>query len=124
MLLLTRNLKLHGLHKFRDQFVGPFVITEHIGEMAYWFDLLLHDALRGIQNDFHMSLLHDWQSNGVHADVPSTEIDREAEYKVGETKGYHVRNGEVQYLMLFAGFDSSEDTWLTEFQLEHADELL
>ena len=59
----------------------------------------------------------------MHADVPSIEIDGEAEYKVGETKGYHVR-GEVQYLMLFTGFDSSEDTWLTEFQLEHADELL
>ena len=56
--------------------------------------------------------------------MPLIEIDREAKYKVGEIKGHHVRNGEVQYLMSFAGFDSSEDMWLTELQLEHADELL
>lgn len=42
-----------------------------------------------------MSLLHDWHNNGVHADMPLIEIDREAEYKVGEIKGHHIRNGEV-----------------------------
>ena len=42
-----------------------------------------------------MSLLRNWHNNGVHADVPLIEIDGEAEYKVEEIKGHHIRNGEV-----------------------------
>ena len=61
----------------------------------YRLDLSLHAALRGMHNLFHVSLLHDWHNNRVHADVLPIEIDEEAEYKVGEIKGHHVRNGEV-----------------------------
>ena len=89
------NLKLHGSHKFRHRFVGPFVITECIGETAYRLDLPLCAALRGMHNVFHVSLLCDWHNNGVHADVPPIEIDREAEYKVGEIKGHCMSSGEV-----------------------------
>ena len=46
--------------------------------------------------------------------MPLVEIDGEAKYKVGEIKGHRIHNGEVWYLMSFAGFDSSEDMWLTE----------
>ena len=112
--LLMRNLKLHGSRKFRDRFVSPFVATESIGETSYRLDLSLCAALRGVHNVFHASLLRDWQNNGVHADVPPIEIDGEAEYEVGEIKGHRVCNGEVYYLTLFAGFDSSEDMWLNE----------
>ena len=89
-----RNLKLHGLHKFRDRFVGPFIITECIGATAYRLDLSLHVALRGVHNVFHVSLLRSWHNNGVHADMPPIEIDGEAKYKVGEIKGHRVHNGE------------------------------
>ena len=67
-----------------------------------------------MQNVLHVSLLCDWHNNGVDADMPPIEIDGEAKYKVGEIKGHHVCNGEVYYLMSFAGFDSSVDMWLTE----------
>ena len=95
MLLLTCNLKLHGSRKFRDRFVGPFVVTEHIGETAYRLDLSLHAPLHGVHNVFNVSLLHDWHNNKVHADLLPIEIDREAEYKVREIKGHHIHNGEV-----------------------------
>ena len=91
----TCNLKLHGLHKFREQFVGLSVITERIGEIAYKLDLSSCDAVHRAHNVFHVSLLHDWHNNGVHADMPPIEIEGEAEYKVGEIKGHHVHNGEV-----------------------------
>ena len=71
-------------------------------------------ALHGVHNVFHVSLLCDWHNNGAHADAPSIEIDREAEYKVGEIKGHRIHNGELSCLMSFAGFDSSEDMWLNE----------
>ena len=57
-------------------------------------------------------------------DVLSIEINGEAEYKVREIKDHHVHNGEVQYLTWLARFDRSEDMWLSELRLEHADELL
>ena len=89
------NLKLHGLHKFRDRFIGLLVITECIGETAYRLDLSLHAALRGVHNVFHVSLLHNWHNNRVHADVPPIEIDRKAEYKVEEIKCHRVYKGEL-----------------------------
>ena len=55
----------------------------------------LHAALCGVHNVFHVSLLHDWHNNGVHADMPPIEIDGKAEYKVGEIKGHCIHNGEV-----------------------------
>ena len=46
--------------------------------------------------------------------MPPIEIDGEAEYEVAAIKGHRVRNGEIQYLTSFTGYDSSEDMWLSE----------
>ena len=89
------NLKLHGLHKFRDRFVGPFVITECLGETAFRPDISSFAALCGVHNVFHVSLLCDWHNRGVHADGPPIEIDGEAKYKVGEIKGHCVHNRDL-----------------------------
>ena len=78
----TKNLRLHGTRKFRDRFVGPFIVVEHIGNMAYRLDLSCSAALSGVHDVFHVSLLRGWLSNGVHADVPSIQIDGKAEYEV------------------------------------------
>ena len=37
------------------------------------------------------------------------DIDGKSEYDVSDIKGHRERNGEVQYLTLFVGCDSSED---------------
>ena len=100
----------------------PFEAVERIGNMAYCLDLSCSAALRGVHDVFHISLLCGWLTNGVHADVPSIEIDGKAEYEVSKIKSD--RQGEMQYLTLFAGFDSSEDMWLSIAQLEHAPVLL
>ena len=73
---------------------------------------------------FYVSLLRGWLSNGVHADVSPIKIDGEAEYKVAKIKGHCEQQVKMQYLILFAGFDSSEDIWLSTSQLEHAPVLL
>ena len=104
--------------------MGPFVVTEPIGNMAYRLDLSQRAALRGVHNVFHVLLLHGWLTNGVHADVPSIETNGEAEYVVSEIKGHRERQGEMRYLTLFVGFDSYEDMWLATVQLEHAPVLL
>ena len=57
VLLSTRNLNLTGSHKLKDKFVGPFVVQQRIGEVAYKLDLLSHAALRNVHPVFHVSLL-------------------------------------------------------------------
>ena len=99
-------------------------MVERIGNTAYRLDLSRSAALSGVHNVFHVSLLRGWLTNGVHADLPSIKIDGKAEHKVAEIKGHHEHQGEMQYLTLFVGFDSSEDMWLSTAQLEHAPVLL
>ena len=121
VLLLMKNLRLHSTRKlskrkpghqewFCDHFVGPFVLLECLGKTVYWLDLSSCTALRGVHSVFHVSLLHDWLSNRLHADMPTIKIDGEAEYKAASIKGHREHNSELQYLTLFVGFDSSEDT--------------
>ena len=57
VLLSTRNLNITGSCKFKDKFVGPFVVQQRIGEVAYKLDLSSHAALRNVHPVFHVSLL-------------------------------------------------------------------
>ena len=45
-LLSAKNLHLHGTRKFREGFVGPFVVTEHIVEPGHHLDLSQHTPLK------------------------------------------------------------------------------
>ena len=57
VLLSTRNLNITGLRKFKDKFLGPFVVQQRIGEVAYKLNFLSHAALRNVHLVFHVSLL-------------------------------------------------------------------
>ena len=57
VLLSTRNLNLTGSRKFKKKFVGPFVVQQRIGEVAYRLDLSSRTALRNVHPVFHVSLL-------------------------------------------------------------------
>ena len=57
VLLSTRNLNLTGSRKFKDKFVGPFVVQQGIGEVAYNLDLSSRAALCNVHPVFHVSLL-------------------------------------------------------------------
>ena len=57
VLLSTHNLNITGSHKFKDKFVGPFVVQQRIGEVAYRLDLSSRAALRNVHPVFHVSLL-------------------------------------------------------------------
>ena len=76
------------MRKFRDRFVGPFIMTQHIGETVYRLHLPFHAVLHGVHNMFYVLLLCDRHDNGVHTDVPPIEIDGETEYEVSGIKGH------------------------------------
>ena len=57
VLLSTRNLNITGSRKFKDKFVGPFVVQQRIGEVAYKLDLSSRAALCNVHPMFHVSLL-------------------------------------------------------------------
>ena len=70
-------------------------MTQRIGETAHRLDLSLHAALRGVHSVFHVSLLRDWQDNGVYADMLPFEIDGEASYEFSGIKGCRDHNGKL-----------------------------
>ena len=51
VLLNTSNLNFTGSRKFKDKFVGPFVVQQRIGEVAYKLDLSSRAALRNVHPD-------------------------------------------------------------------------
>ena len=48
VLLSTHNLNITGSRKFKDRFVGPFVVQQRIGEVAYKLDLSSRAAMRNV----------------------------------------------------------------------------
>ena len=70
-------------------------MTQCISKTVYKLDLSSCAALCGVHNVLHVLLLRDWHNNGVHADLPPIEIDRETEYEVSGIKEHRKGNGEV-----------------------------
>ena len=85
MLLSTRNLRLQGPRNLHNRFVGLFKVTERIGQTAYCLDRTgrrHRQALRGIHDIFHISLLKPYKNNGMAANVPPVAINEHEEYKI------------------------------------------
>ena len=85
MLLSTRNLRLEGPRKLHDRFVGPFTVTEGIGQTAYHLDLTggrHRQALRSIHDVFHVGLLKPYKDNGMAANAPLIQVDEHEEYDI------------------------------------------
>ena len=60
-------------------------MTERIGPTAYRLDLSggkHRQALRGIHDVFHVSLLKPFKDNGMIANVPLVEINEHEEYEI------------------------------------------
>ena len=112
VLLSTRNLNLTGLRKFKDRYIGPFIVQQRIGEVAYKLDLLSRAALRNVHPVFYVSLLWLWRSNGLHRTAPPVDIDDEVKYEVHHINAHHMHRNKLQFLTSFIGYDSSKDMWL------------
>ena len=77
-------------------------MLQKIGEMAYKLDLSgdhYRQALRGIHDVFHMSLLRLHRNNGLGTDVPPVEVDGDVEFEVEAILKHRQIRGEDQYLV-------------------------
>ena len=94
------------------------MILERIGKKAYRLDLSAnkHQALQGLYDVFHASLLRRYQSNRLDCDAPPIEINSEEQYKVKAIQNHHVICGEMQFLVKWVGYNESENLWLTASQ--------
>ena len=85
MLLSTRNLRLQSPRKLHDRFVGPFMVTERIGQTAYHLKLTggrHRQALRGIHDFFQVCLLKPYKDNRMAANAPPIQVDEHGEYEI------------------------------------------
>ena len=74
VLLDAFNLSIPGVCKFRQQFVSPFLVTAHIGKVAYHLDL--KGWFTHVHPVFHASLLRRFVAGGNRIE-PSEPVEVE-----------------------------------------------
>ena len=104
--------------------MGPFRIEKLVGPVACKLDL--GTRLKGVHNAFHISLLRPYHTRGDGVSPPEPiVIDGTAEFEVEQILAHRDHRGCAQeYLVRWAGHDSSEDLWLTESDLQNAPAVL
>ena len=55
--------------------MGPFEVLKRVGPTAYKLNLSHTSALKTIHSDFHVSLLRDFEDNGLRYQLPLVEVD-------------------------------------------------
>jgi len=113
--LEATNLKLpYHMPKLAPRRQGPFHISKVISPVAYQLALPLS---WGIHDVFHTSLLLPYQETATHGPnftrLPPDLIEDEEEYEVEAILNHrhHGRRRQLQYLIRWKGYPSSDNTW-------------
>ena len=129
VLLSTKNLKMKGTPgKLQRKFVGPFQVTEAIGQQAY--RLSLPDNWK-IHPMFHVSLLKKWNTADLHEDQPISHDDapeiEEPYYEVEKILRWRkvkIKNKIIkQYLVLWRGYPVEDAMWIEANQFSYPEKL-
>ncbi|KAJ3550669.1 hypothetical protein NMY22_g303 [Coprinellus aureogranulatus] len=125
--------------KLGDLYLGPFKITEKVGDLDY--RLQLPDSLSRLHPVFHIDKLYPWKGSDVNGILPPPpdpiELDGEEEWEVQEvldsrwTEHRTRKRGrkkakivkELQYLVSWKGFNGLA-TWEPEDNLTNAREVV
>ncbi|SPO29773.1 uncharacterized protein UTRI_05595 [Ustilago trichophora] len=98
--------------KLNTGFAGPYPVKEHIGRRAYRITL---PASLKVHDVFHISMLEPAKSSSLaqrsQLPVEPPLPDEELEYKVEAIVGKRVRNGQLEYKVLWRGYPEEAALW-------------
>ena len=125
--LEARNISLiYGSSKLAPRRHGPFKILRVISPVAYELELPKHWKIHPV---FHASLLTPYVETVVHSSnflrPPPDIIDGQEEYEVEQILSHRTFGcqKQLQYLVKWKGYLSSDNTWEPAGNL-HADDLI
>ncbi|CAN6688431.1 unnamed protein product [Malus baccata var. baccata] len=104
--------------KLSPRYIGPYEITEKIGEVAYRLEL--HPELSKVHNVFHVSMLRHYISDPLHVIPPQPlEINPDLTYDeepvtILDWKDKVLRNKTVSLVKVLWNHSVEEATWETE----------
>ncbi len=116
--------------KFRQRWIGPYVIKRVVSPVAY--ELKLPATLRRVHPVFHVHLLKRTVEDDINPPPPVPDPvlndDGEEEFVVGEIIQHRSRPGRgrtkvLEYLVRWKGYGPDEDTWLPKSELEDCEAL-
>ena len=122
VLLNTKNVRWRspGAPKLMPRFVGPFVVSEVIGKVAYRLDLPVVMKMHPV---FHVSLLQEWHPAGnLQPPPPRFVLSGEQVYTVDRILdhrlGHHGRRKHLnEFLIRWEGYGPEHDSWEPEANL-------
>jgi hypothetical protein len=117
------NIKHSGSRKLLPRFLGPFEVTQKIGQLAY--KLRLPPNMK-CHNVFHVSLLQPYNKSARYQPPPPPlVIDEEYEYEVQTVlKHEGHKPGKRRFLVAWKGYPPEFNTWEPEANLTNClDEL-
>ena len=128
VLLRSTNLQFKGTvsRKLLPKWIGPFMVTRRVGELAYQLDV---PPTLPVHNVFHTVLLRPFHDNGRHQPPPQPiEINGALEYEVEQILGHRLvkrgRKTSTEYLINWRGQGPEYNTWEPEDALRNSQELL
>ncbi|KAL0161266.1 hypothetical protein M9458_044991, partial [Cirrhinus mrigala] len=116
--LSTRDIRLRlPSKKLSPRYIGPFPIARQINEVTY--QLYLPDSYR-ISPTFHISLLKPFVNpvlppsteHETPPPLPPPKIISDNIFRVHEILDSRWRDGNLQYLVVWEGYDPEERSWV------------